>query len=724
VIAKEVAMPKAGGSFRGLVTYLTSSHGKTERLGRVRLTNCVSSDVASAVLEIESAQARNSRARHRTYHLILAFPAGEEPRADLLEAIERNACAALGFAEHQRVSVVHHDTDHLHVHVAINRVHPRTHWVHSPSYSKLVLDRLCVELEQEHGLQPTPHRTRERAAHLEAASALRESLQGSCAEHLRQARTWAELHEIAGRHGVQMQLRGNGLAFVGQDGSSGRASSVARDLSKAALERRLGAFEVSGQVPHAPDRQHTERQPRRAPDSERLGGVESLIGWIQRDCAQSLRGARSWSEVHAAAAARGLHLRLRGNGLVFVTQDGLAAKASSVARDLSKGTLEQRLGAFEPAGTTVQPVRAGYRLRPMARDERASRLYERYRQEREAFVEEQARAIAQIRQQRGRDEERLKRISQRRWAAVRLVAKGRVAWALWRAYAKQADRRDRERARGRCRATARAAAAQHPKPGWLEWLRSKAGDGDAEALAMLRRRSLREHPTPLRAVWSHGVPVQKVGGGVDSVTATGTVVYAVAGGSIRDDGRRLRLSGPGVSDTAAEALLRIANARYGARLGLDGDESFRARIVRVAAATALPITFADLQLEQRRLELLNQNEEHADGQRRAREPRYGAGSTRATGRSGGRVAGPNGVRESYGGWPRAGTTPQALADLRKLSALPVVRFGPAPAVLLPADARRDVEQRRAEQPDRGVRRDPAQRRIEGAPRRQGGRRRG
>jgi hypothetical protein len=722
VIAKEVAMPKGGGSFRGLVTYLTSARGKMERVGRVRLTNCVSADIASAVLEVESAQARNSRARQRTYHLILAFPAGEELRADLLEAIERSACAALGFAEHQRVSVVHHDTDHLHVHVAINRVHPRTHRAHSPSYSKLVLDQLCVELEEEHGLQPTPHRTRERAAHLEAASALRESLQGSCAEHLRQTQTWAELHDIAGRHGVQVQLRGNGLAFVRQDGSSVRASSVTRELSKAMLEGRLGAFEASGQAPRAPDRQHAERQPRRAPDSERLGGVESLIGWIQRDCAQSLRGARSWSEVHAVAAAHGLHVRLRGNGLVLVTQDGLAAKASSVARDLSKGTLERRLGAFEPAGTAVQLVRAGYQLRPITRDERASRLYERYRQEREAFVEARARAITQLRQHRDRDEDRLERISQRRWAAVRIVAKGRAAWALWSAYAKQADRRERERARSRYRAGVRAAAAQHPKPGWLEWLRNRAGHGDAEALAMLRSRSLRESQVPLRAVWSDGAPLQKVSGRVDSVTAIGTMVYAVASGSIRDDGKRLRLSGPGVSDAAAEALLRLAHARYGARLGVDGDESFRARIVRVAAATALPITFADPQLEQRRVELLNHNQEHADGQRRAREPRYRPGSTRAVGRSGVRAGGPNGERKSYGGRPRAGTTPQALADLRDLSALPVVRFGRAPEVLLPTHARRDVEQRRAEQPDRGVRRDPAERGV-GPPARGRGQRR-
>ena len=245
-------MPRAGGSFRGLVTYLTSARANTERLGRVRLTNCVSSDVASAVLEVESTQARNRRTRHGPYHLILAFPAGEEPRAEVLRTIERRACEALGFGEHQRLSVVHHDTDHLHLHVAINRVHPRTHRVHSPSYSKLVLDRLCVELEQEHGLQPTPHRARERAAYLEAASALRESLQRLGAERLRQAQTWAELHEVAASHGVQVQPRGNGLAFVGQDGLRVRTSSVARDLSKAELERRFGAFEACG-LPHAAD---------------------------------------------------------------------------------------------------------------------------------------------------------------------------------------------------------------------------------------------------------------------------------------------------------------------------------------------------------------------------------------------------------------------------------------------------------------------------------------
>lgn len=715
-------MPRAGGSFRGLVSYLTSARGRVERVGSVRLTHCVSADVASALLEVENVQRRNARARHSTYHLMLSFR--EQPSKDVLEAIERRACEALGFGDHQRVSVVHHDTDHLHVHVAINRVHSRTHKVHWPSYSKLVLDRLCVEVEREYGLVPDRHRTRERAAVLEATAALRASLQGEHAEGLRQVRSWAELHQLAAASSFEVHLRGNGLVFVGKGGGTVKASSVSRDLSKSALERRLGPFQPSPHWPRTAVNEQLEPAARRPPDIERAAGIETLIGFIQRECAEGFRNARSWQEMHDLARTRGLQLRVRGSGLVIITSDGLAAKASSVARDLSKAALERRLGAFEAAANTLEVTRAGYQRRPMVRDERSSRLYEQYCRERDATLGGRDRAIARLRQQRGRDEERLERISQRRWAAVRLVAKGRVAWALWSAYAKQADRRDRERARARYRAGVRAAAALHPRPGWLEWLRNRAGHGDGEALALLRSRTPREPEAPRRAVWSQGAPLQNVGGGrSDGVTATGTVVYAVIGGSIRDDGKRLRLSGYGVSDAAAEALLRLAHARYGPRLGVDGDESFRSRIVRVAAAAALPITFADPQLEERRLEL-SQNQEHAHGQRRAREPRHGAGSTRAAGRSGGRVARPNRVRESYNRRPRAGTTPQALADLRGLSALPVVRFGRAPEVLLSADARRDVEQRGAEQPDRGVRRDPAQRRVNGSARRQGGRTRG
>ena len=186
------------------------------------------------------------------------------------------------------------------------------------------------------------------------------------------------------------------------------------------------------------------------------------------------------------------------------------------------------------------------------------------------------------------------------------------------------------------------------------------------------------------------------------------------GGSIRDDGKRLHLfRAAAFRDAAAEALLRLAHARYGARTRGRRRRELSARASSVSRpTTALPITFADPQLEQPPARTAN----------RTGACRWPTRSTRTSTRVLDRLERPDDPARRAAGaerstkvqrWPASsGTTPQAVADLRGVSALPVVRFGRAPEVLLPTDARRDVEQRGAEQPDPGVRRDPAQRRID------------
>src|SRR5271166_3134314 len=130
--------------FGKLVTYLLDPQNKKTRVGEVVITNCVSTDTTWASREIAATQGLNTRAKSpRTYHLIISFKAGENPDAQTLRLTEERFCKALGFAEHQRVSVVHHDTDNVHIHVAINKIHPTTFTIHDPIRDYKARSKLC-----------------------------------------------------------------------------------------------------------------------------------------------------------------------------------------------------------------------------------------------------------------------------------------------------------------------------------------------------------------------------------------------------------------------------------------------------------------------------------------------------------------------------------------------------------------------------------------------------
>jgi hypothetical protein len=66
-----------------------------------------------------------------------------------------------------------------------------------------------------------------------------------------------------------------------------------------------------------------------------------------REQLPALRAASTWGEVEAALGASGLRAERRGGGLVF-TDGSAEIKASAVARDLSLGALERRLGVPYP----------------------------------------------------------------------------------------------------------------------------------------------------------------------------------------------------------------------------------------------------------------------------------------------------------------------------------------------------------------------------------------
>ena len=258
MIAKAIPMKTAEKShFAKLVAYITDEQDTPFRLGAVNATNCYSDEVEDAVLEVLNTQMQNRRATSdKTYHLIVSFRAGEEPSAETLKAIEEELCAGLGFKGHQRVSAVHCDTENLHVHIGINKVHPIKHTIHNPFQDYKTLAKLCAKLEQQYGLEVDNHNTQRnhsagRARDMEAHAGV-ESLiswiQQNALAQIKQAKTWEQLHTVLHENGLSIKPRGNGFAISTIDGAIGvKASSIARECSKQQLERRLGSFQPANE---------------------------------------------------------------------------------------------------------------------------------------------------------------------------------------------------------------------------------------------------------------------------------------------------------------------------------------------------------------------------------------------------------------------------------------------------------------------------------------------
>ncbi len=307
MIAKHVPMRSLGKSdFAGLVNYVTDAQSKDHRLGQVQISNCDAVSVRDAITEILATQHMNTRAKgDKTYHLIVSFRAGENPDADTLKAIEERICQGLGFGEHQRISAVHNDTDNLHIHIAINKIHPTRHTMHEPYYPHLALGELCATLERDYGLEVDNHQAHQREAASRATDMERhagvESLVGwikrECLDEIRAASTWKELHQVMRDNGLEITPRGNGLVIRADDGTTVKPSTLARDLSKPALEKRLGAFEA---LPEQMKRKQAKREYQKKPVRSRIDTTELYARY--KDEQKNLTAARA--EALAAAKRR------------------------------------------------------------------------------------------------------------------------------------------------------------------------------------------------------------------------------------------------------------------------------------------------------------------------------------------------------------------------------------------------------------------------------------
>ncbi|MCO6060391.1 relaxase/mobilization nuclease domain-containing protein [Pseudomonas sp. MOB-449] len=90
-------------------------------------------------------------------HYMLSLPAGETLSHAQWRQVLDKTMGALGYTEdHKFFGVLHHDTEHQHMHVLANRISVHDYKLLSESNDYAILMQVCREIEQEYGLTVVP----------------------------------------------------------------------------------------------------------------------------------------------------------------------------------------------------------------------------------------------------------------------------------------------------------------------------------------------------------------------------------------------------------------------------------------------------------------------------------------------------------------------------------------------------------------------------------------
>ena len=329
MIAKRIDMRDASKSrATRLARYVTDELERAGRVAGVFTVNCISDDVLLAAKEIEICQARNTRTKDdKTYHLLLSFPDGERPDKGQMRTMADAFAEALGYGDHQRIAVVHDDTDNLHMHLIINKIHPDRFTIHTPRRDFKILAEICAKLERENSLTRTSHEAKRSVAEAKARDMEAHSGAESFLSYTRKkaipilaaARSWEELHQTLAEAGICLRLKGNGLVMTDRAGTVAvKASSVGRDFSKAKLEKRFGVF-IAPEAARTPDKlpvQNSEKPEntyKKEPPSH-TGGLyeqyrrEKENAWKERKAQLSAVWDKQKTHMHQIAASANLNL--------------------------------------------------------------------------------------------------------------------------------------------------------------------------------------------------------------------------------------------------------------------------------------------------------------------------------------------------------------------------------------------------------------------------------
>ena len=246
-----IAASSCGQSFGALGTYLVGDDGRVgwaetrnmmEGMNGPAAGGGIDPDAVAAEMRDEAAASGVARP---VYHIAIAFDPDDHPTEAEVRAAADRTLRDLGLEDHQALVVRHTDQPHAHVHLMVNRVGPDGKaW--STWRDRYRLRASMEAQERELGVRWTG-RNRELERGLPDGAQGGKPREGGFAREvrakalgdLRDARSWADLDDRLGAHGLRVERRGQG-AVVTDGAREVKLSAVSQTVSRRRMEDRLG----------------------------------------------------------------------------------------------------------------------------------------------------------------------------------------------------------------------------------------------------------------------------------------------------------------------------------------------------------------------------------------------------------------------------------------------------------------------------------------------------
>ena len=196
-----------GRGFRGVVNYvLDKDHSQLLYAEGVRLK-----DKESIIQSFVVQQKLNPKIVKPVAHISLDFSVQDKSRLtdQFMAGMALEYMEKMGYRDTQYIIVRHHDTDHPHIHIVINRIDNNGKRI-SDQNEKLRNTRVCMELTKKYGLYIASGKENVKEHRLKEPDKTKYEIYHALKSAIPNAKNWKELKSELLQSGITTEFRNNG----------------------------------------------------------------------------------------------------------------------------------------------------------------------------------------------------------------------------------------------------------------------------------------------------------------------------------------------------------------------------------------------------------------------------------------------------------------------------------------------------------------------------------